>query len=214
MLLGWDENLAAKVSTLLLGSELVLPVHAGSAGCDHRAHELVGVQWATKASLCVSNDGNQPVLNRGDTLGELDLVCAHERVVDAAHNGGNRVSGVERLVWVGLPGEVGVRCNLPSGQVDCLKPSLDLLHGLVSGQCTERVGVLAGLGLLGELVPELVSAAASERLLLNNGSLELDHIGSGVLTGSARPAVVGCPVKLKCLCAASWSGLLDHGLLL
>ena len=55
---------AAEVSALLLGSELVFPVHACRTGLDHALHELEGVERAAETGLRVSDDGRQPVPSR------------------------------------------------------------------------------------------------------------------------------------------------------
>ena len=144
VLLGGDEHLAAEVAALLLGRELVFPVHARGAGLDHGFHEFVGVQRAAEAGFGVGDDRDQPVLDGLDALGEFDLVGAEQGVVDAADHGGDRVGRVERLVRVGVAGVVGVGGDLPAGKVDGPQAGLDLLHGLVAGQRTEGVGVPAG----------------------------------------------------------------------
>ena len=80
-----DEHLAAQVAALLLGGELVLEVHAGGAGLDHRLHQLEGVERPAEAGLGVGDDRREPVAAGAVALGVLDLVGAQERVVDAAH---------------------------------------------------------------------------------------------------------------------------------
>ena len=144
MLLGRDQDLAAEVAALLLRGELVLPVHAGGAGRDHRGHQLVGVERAAEAGLGVGHDRDQPVLASGCPRRVVDLVGAEQRVVDAAHHRGDRVGRIQALVRVGVAGEVGVGGDLPAGQVDGLEPGLDLLHRLVAGQGAEA-WVYAGL---------------------------------------------------------------------
>jgi hypothetical protein len=61
---------------------LVLEVHAGRAGLDERAHELIRVEVAAKAGLRVGHDGRKPVHVRLARR-VLDLVGALERIVDA-----------------------------------------------------------------------------------------------------------------------------------
>ena len=70
-----NENLAAEVAAFLLGRELVLEVHAGGAGLDHRLHELERVQRAAEAGLGVRDDGREPV-RAAHALGSVDLVGA------------------------------------------------------------------------------------------------------------------------------------------
>ena len=54
-----------------------------------------------------------------------------------------RWAGIERNYSaedvVRLRGTIGVGCDLPAAQINRLEAGLDLLHGLVAGQRTERV---------------------------------------------------------------------------
>ena len=142
VLAGRDEHLAAQVPALLLGRQLVFPVHAGRARGDHGLHQLEGVQHAAEPGLGVGHDRGQPVGRAGRVavlrLRPGDLVGAQQGVVDPADHLGHRVDRVEALVRVGLPGQVGVRRHLPAGQVDGLQARLDLLDRLVAGQRAER----------------------------------------------------------------------------
>ena len=119
-LAGRDEHLAAQVAALLLRGELVLEVHAGGAGLDHRLHQLEGVQRAAEAGLGVGDDRREPV-GAVAALRVLDLVGAQQRVVDPADERRHAVGRVEALVGVGLAGEVRVRRDLPAGEVDRLQ---------------------------------------------------------------------------------------------
>ena len=56
-----NEDLAAEMPALLLGGELILPVHARGTGGDHAFHEFEGIQRSAEAGLSVSNDGDKPV---------------------------------------------------------------------------------------------------------------------------------------------------------
>ena len=58
---GRDQHLAAHVAALLLRGELVLEVHAGGAGLDHRLHQLEGVEHAAEAGLGVGHDRREVV---------------------------------------------------------------------------------------------------------------------------------------------------------
>jgi len=78
-------------------------------------------------------------------FGMMQLVGAHESVVDPAHHLRHRVRRVERLVRVGLAGQVPVRRHLPARQVDGLQPRLHHLHRLVAGDGTERAHGVLGL---------------------------------------------------------------------
>ena len=82
-LLRRHEHLAAHVAALLRGRELVLEVHAGGAGLDHRLHQLEGVQTPPKPASASATIG----ANQSGRLAVLagravDLIGAHERVVD------------------------------------------------------------------------------------------------------------------------------------
>ena len=73
-----------------------------------------------------------------------DLVGAPERVVDPLHDRGHGVGGVERLIGIGLAGEVRVGGHLPAREVDRLQAGLGALDGLVAGQAAERRHVVLG----------------------------------------------------------------------
>jgi hypothetical protein len=130
------------VAALLHRRQLVLEVHAGGAGLDHRLHQFEGVEHAAEAGFRVGHDRLQEV-DVVLAFGVVHLVGAQQRVVDALDDRRHRVGRVQRLVRVHLPGQVGVGGHLPAGQVDRLQAGLDLLHGLVAGQRAERVDELA-----------------------------------------------------------------------
>ena len=154
VLLRRHQHLAAEVSALLLGRQLVLPVDAGGAGLDERLRELVRVERSAEAGFGIRDDRCEPVL-RDLALGVLDLVLSQQRVVDAPHDRRHRVRGVQALVGVGLPGEVAVGGDLPPGQVDRLQAGAHLLHGLAAGVGAECADVVLGV----QQVPEVLGAA-------------------------------------------------------
>jgi hypothetical protein len=93
------QHLAAHVAALLHRGELVFIVHAGGAGVDHGLHQLEGVQHAAETRLGVGDDRREPV-DVALAFHGLNLIRAHQRVVDALHyrrHGGHRV---ERLVGI------------------------------------------------------------------------------------------------------------------
>jgi hypothetical protein len=96
-----------------------------------------------------------------------------------------------------VAGVVGVRGDLPAGEVDGAEAGLDLLHGLVAGEGAKGVGVLAFLVLLGELLPQLLGAAAGQGVLLGDAAAEADDVGSLVVPGDTFPARVGSPLELQ-----------------
>ena len=133
------QHLAAHVAALLHRGELVLEVHAGGAGLDHRLHQLEGVQHAAEAGFGIGHDRREvvDVVLAFGTTGSGRR--AAKRVVDALDHRRHRVDRVQRLVRIHLAGDVGVAGDLPAGQVDRLQAGLDLLHRLVAGQRAERV---------------------------------------------------------------------------
>ena len=93
------QHLAAHVAALLDRGELVLEVHAGGAGVDHRLHQLEGVQHAAEAGLRVGDDRREPV-DVALAFHGLDLIGARQRVVDALDHRRHRGNRVERLVGI------------------------------------------------------------------------------------------------------------------
>ena len=166
----------------------------GGTRGDHGLLELVDVESATEAGLTVGDDRHDPVVDRVVTLDAGDLVGAEQRVVDATNNVGNRVRRVQRLVGVGVAGQVGVTGDLPTRQVHGLQAGADLLHGLVAGEGAESVDV--GTVTLGHAVPQDLGATAGEGVLLDDRTLELSDLLGGVVALDALPAGVGVPVLL------------------
>ncbi len=181
-----DEDLASHVPALLLGGDLVLEVHAGGAGLDHRLHQLEGVERPAEAGLGVGHDRYEPLAAR-PALRVLDLVRALERAVDAAHHVRDAVGRVEALVGVGLRGVVRVGRDLPAREVDRVEAGADHLHRLVAGEGAERVHVGPGV----EEVPQPQRAAAGERVLDAHGAAEPLHVLGRVGPGDPAPAPVG-----------------------
>ena len=100
-LLRRHQHLSAHMAALLDRRQLIFEVHAGRARLDHRLHELEGVQHAAETRLRVGHDRREPV-DVVLALGVVDLVGAHERIVDPAHDGRHAESPVERLVGIHL----------------------------------------------------------------------------------------------------------------
>ncbi len=192
VLLGGDEHLATEVAALLLRRQLIFPVRPRDACGDHRLLQLVDVERAAEAGLTVGDDRGQPVLDRGVALDLGDLVGAHQRVVDAAHHLRHRVGRVQALVGVGVAGQVRVTGDLPTRQVDGLQAGADLLDRHVAGQRAERVDELQVV----QLAPQHLGAAAGQRGLLDDGTLQGHDVGRGVGALDALPPGVGVPVLL------------------
>jgi len=96
-------------------------------------------------------------------------------------------------VGVHLAGEVGVARDLPAAEVDRLQAGLDLLHRLVARERAERVD--EGLGV--DEVPQLLGAAARERVLDRQRAAQLDDLGRAVAALDALPAGVLGPVLFE-----------------
>ncbi len=180
-----DEHLPPEVAALLLAGELVLPVHPRRTGRDHRLHEFEGVERPAETRLGVGDDRGQPRARAvpARVLGPLDAVGAQERVVDAPDHGRNGVRRVQALVGVRLPGEVGVRGDLPAGQVDRLQPTADHLHGLVPREGAER----RDEGPRVQEVPEALRAEAGQGVLLAHAAAQAHHVLGGVVAADAGP---------------------------
>jgi hypothetical protein len=157
--------LTTHVSAFLHGGELVFEMNARSARLDHRFHELEGVQHAAESRLGIGDDGREEV-NVAVPFHVLDLIRAHERVVDPAHDHRYRVDGVERLVRIHLARDVRVGRNLPAGKVDRLEAGLHLLQRLVAGHRAKRVDER----LVVHQLPQLFGAAARKRVLDVHGA--------------------------------------------
>src|SRR5690606_9184274 len=97
------------------------------------------------------------------------------------------------LVGVGVPGQVGVGCDLPSGEVDGLQAGADLLDSLVTGERTEGVDVVLSV----EQLPQAFCSQTGQRVLLGDRAAQPDHILSGVRPLDALPARVGLPLLLE-----------------
>ncbi len=188
-----DQNLAAEVSALLLGCQLVLEVHAGRAGVDERLHDLEGVERPAEAGLRVGNDRREPVA-LGAAFRMLDLIGADERLVDATAQVGRRIGRVEALVGIDLAGRIGVGRDLPSREIDGLQAGADHLHRLVAGHGAEARHV----GFRLQQLPQPVGAALGQRVADRQRAAQARHVLRGVwpldaivtADGSARNQVV------------------------
>ena len=189
------EHLAAHVSALLDGSQLILEVHARGAGLDHRLHQLEGVQHAAEARFRIGDDRREEI-DVALAFHVLDLVGANERVVDPAHDLRHRIDRIERLVGIHLAGDVRVGGDLPSGKVDGLESGLHLLQRLVARQRTQR----GDERLVLHQLPELLGAAPRERVLDVDRAAQADDVLGGVTALDALPAGILGPVLLEPCC--------------
>ena len=141
---GRHQHLAAHVPALLDASQLVLKMHAGRAGFDHRLHQLERIEHAAETGFGIGHDRLHEI-DIAHTFRALDLIRAQQRVVDAFHHLRHGVHGVQRLVGIHLAGDVGVGRDLPAAEIDRLQAGLDLLHRLVAGHRAQRVDKILGL---------------------------------------------------------------------
>ena len=123
----------------------------------------------------------------------LDLVGARQGVVDPAHDQRHRIDRIERLVRIHLAGDVRVGRDLPAGQVDRLEAGLHLLQRLVSGQRAQRVDER----LVVDELPQLLRAAARERVLDMDRAAQPHDVFRGVAALDAFPAGIFRPVLLE-----------------
>jgi len=174
----FEDQLASEKKCGHLGGKVLVPVTQfirtlTSARLDVRLHDLERVERPTEAGLGVGHDRGEPVRPLV-TLGMGDLVGAQPRVVDPAHHRRHRVRRVEALVGVGVPGEVGVRRDLPAGQVDRLQARLDHLHGLAA---RERAECRDPLALLEERAEPLCAEPRERVLHAHRAAQALDVLG-------------------------------------
>lgn len=71
-----DQHLAAHVPAFLDRSELILEMHPGGTGADHRFHQFEGVEYAAETGFGIGDDGgvvvDEILMLRIDALGALD----------------------------------------------------------------------------------------------------------------------------------------------
>ena len=186
-----DEHLAAEMPALLLGRELVLEVDGCSAGLDERLHQLERVERPAEAGFRVGDDRREPV-RAVVAFRDIDLVGPEKSAVQPADERRSAVRGVEALVGVRVPGEIGVRGDLPAREVDGLKPGFDHLHGLGSGQGAERCDVRLPL----EELPEPLRSETRERVLDPDGAAQAIDLRLAVRTLDAVPAAVCAAIRV------------------
>ena len=184
------QHLAAHVAALLRAGELILEVHARHAGFDHLAHQFIGVEHATETRLGVGDDRREPVA-AVLALGVMDLVGAKQRLVDAARDVGHRVHRIQRLVRIHRAGGIGIGGHLPAGEIDRFQAGFHLLHGLVAGQCAQRVDE----GAFVQRAPQALGPATGQRVLDLHGAAQAHDVLGRVGALDAVPAIVVLPVQ-------------------
>ena len=119
------------MAALLLRAQLVFEVHAGSAGGDHRLHQLEDVERAAEAGFGIGDDRQIPVL-ASPPFERFDLVEARQRVVEPRDHGRNAVGRIKALVGIHLTGQIGVGGDLPAAAVQRAKTGPRRLDRLIS----------------------------------------------------------------------------------
>ena len=132
-----DEHFAAHVAAFFLARELILEMHAGRAGFDHRFDQFEDIERAAETGFGIGHDRREPV-DLVLAFGVRDLVGALQRLVDPPNDRRNAVRRVKTLVGIHLPGEIRVGRDLPAAEINCLQPGLHLLHRLIAGERAER----------------------------------------------------------------------------
>ncbi len=183
-----DQNLAAKMAALLFRCELVFEMHARSARLDKCLHDFKSVERPAKTGFRVSDNRREPGVNRQAlAFRGFDLVGALQGLVDALAQFRCGVGGVERLVGIHGGRGVGVRCDLPAGQVNRLEASADHLHGLITRQGAERVDEI----LLVNELPQTVRAHFGKGLAHLHRAAQLFDIGGRIGPLNAVKAAFG-----------------------
>ena len=186
--------------------ELVFEVHASGARFDHRLHQLKCIENATETGLGIRHDWGEIVdvacFAWVAPLRPLNLVCASEGVVDAAHDHWHGIDRIERLVRIHFTGHVGVARDLPARQINRLEAGLNLLHGLVA--CQGAQCVHEGLGM--EQAPELFGATTGQGVFGLDRTAQPDDFVSRIPTLDTVPTRALGPFFLQFLCFEFTSG--------
>ncbi len=162
-----DEHFAAHVAALFLARKLILEMHSCGAGFDHRLDEFEDIKRTAEAGFRIGDDGQEPI-DAGPAFGVGDLIRALQRLVDPFYHRRHAVRRVKALVRIHLPGEIRVRRDLPSAQVNCFQSGPRLLHCLVAGQRAERRNERFGL----QQIPEFLRTSAGESVLGDDAALQ------------------------------------------
>ena len=147
---------------------------------------------AAEAGLGVRDDGRE-VVDVRLPLHVLDLVRAHEGVVDLPDDVRDRRHGVEALVRIHRERVVRIARDLPAGEIDRLEAGLYLLHGLVARQRPEGADELLRV----QQVPEPLGAHAGDRVVELHGPAEAVDLVRRVRADDALPAQVVGPGSLE-----------------
>ena len=108
-----DKDFAAEMPAFLLGCQLILEMHPGSAGFDVRLHDLVRVQRSPETGFRICDDGRKPMaLNAA--IGMFDLVGTAKRPVNALAQLRSGIRGIQTLIRIHHACRVVVGGHLPA----------------------------------------------------------------------------------------------------
>src|SRR2546427_897233 len=183
-----NDDLSPQVAALLRGRELVLEVHSGRAGLDHRLRDLERMERTTEPGLRIGHDRCEPVhvVLAGHVL---LLILATECVVDPTHDVRDAVGWIQAQIGVHVTRIIPVRRDLPSAQVDRAESGADLLDRLVPGEGPEGLDVVFGP----KEFPEPFGPKFRKRVPDPNRASQPFHVRSTIRPQDARPAFRGPP---------------------
>jgi hypothetical protein len=164
----------------------------GGSGLDHRLRDLECMEGSSEARLRVCDDRGKEmrlVLPRHVLL----LVLPSKGVVDPSHDVGHAVGRVEAEVGVHLPRVVRVRGDLPSAQVDGLKPGPDLLDRLVPREGSEGRDKAVAM----EELPESFGPKLRERVSDSDRTAQSIDIRGAIGPHDARPSIRHPPIPFQ-----------------
>ena len=110
---------------------MVFKVDTCRPSFDHALHQFECIEVAAKTSFRVGDEWSKPI-HPVFSFRVVDLVGAHERLVDSSHEVGDAVSWIEALIGIHLSRIVGIGRDLPATDVDSLQTCLHLLYCLVT----------------------------------------------------------------------------------
>ena len=189
---GGHQHLAAHVSALLRRGELVFEMDRRRAGLDQRLRQLEGVQYAAKSGFRIGHQGHYP-LDTVAALGMMDLIGAHQSLVDAPHHLRHAVGRIQALVGIDLARQIVVGRHLPAADIDGLQASLDLLYGLVAGHGSQRRDIRAGL----YQIPQAFGPHASQRVFNVDRAAQARYVFRFVGALHTFPARIVMPLELQ-----------------
>ncbi len=164
-------------------------MYAGSAGLDHHFHQLKSVQSAAESGFRIGDDRRHKV-HPVFTVEVMDLIRAHQGIVNSPNHVRHTVHGIQALVGIHVSRVIRVGRNLPAAEVDGLQPGLYLLHGLIAGERAERRHIVFMM----QQPPQSLRTQASQRVLNLEGAAQLLHLLAAVRALGASPASVAVPL--------------------